>query len=84
MKKPATPAEALAAIQQAAAEGCIEFGSDTFAAQLDEQIQAIFRELRDVMGLPPPKRPVWIADSVTVGGSTQVTVVDAAPEWLPL
>jgi hypothetical protein len=65
---PNTPEEALAHVREAATEGRVTLADDTIVAQLDEQVQVIYRELREIIGLRHAKRPAWIADCMTVGG----------------
>jgi len=67
-KAPTTAEEATDHAREAAVEDHIAFADDTIAAQLDEQVQVICRELREIMGMRPAKRPAWIADCMTVGG----------------
>jgi len=58
---------ALSKIKELAAAGEIELASDTLTAQLDAEIQEIFRALYSVHYGREPKRPIWTADGVGVG-----------------
>jgi len=64
------PSEAEAALERvkaAAAAGKIRFASDTLTAQVDAEIQEIFRELLITHNGREPKRPIWTADGATLG-----------------
>lgn len=65
---PTSPKEALAHIQQAAAEGDVYFDDDKINATLDAEIQRIFRTIYQVLhDGKPPKRPIWAADHANIG-----------------
>lgn len=62
------PKTALDALKAAAAAGFVTIGSDTVAAQLNDEIQDIFTALyREALGTDP-KRPIWTSDEGTIGG----------------
>lgn len=65
MTTPKTPEEALAHVRAAAEAGNIEFASDTLCAQLDHEVQIIYRAIRAAEG-KKVKRDLWASDRSTI------------------
>jgi len=68
MPGPKTPEEALAHIKEAAAEGTLQFASDSLVAPLNAEIQEIFAGIYTILKGCPPKRECWVSDGAHVGG----------------
>lgn len=66
-KASTTPAEALAAIKEAAARGDLHFASDSLTTQFDAEIQRIFRALYIEKNGREPKRGIWAANGTSIG-----------------
>lgn len=62
---PKTPEEMLDFIREAARNEIV-FASDTVASAYDDEIQRIYRMLREVEGKPPPKRDLWVSDDIRI------------------
>jgi hypothetical protein len=77
---PKTPEEALAAIRAAAAEGRIDFGSDTLTAEYDDEIQRIFVAVRGALLGREPPRGLWTADGEKIGNVLDKRDGDYTPE----